>query len=271
MTESEWQICDDPQRMLNQLARNNASQRKLRLFAVACCRRILKLMTDDRCREAVDVAKLYAEDCVSAEKCKSASVAAASAAQEVARQAWDRYEDAAALAAEAAAKIPIDLSVASHAANAAAHDVASDVFTEMYERADAYDDWFARTHKQESTAQSELLRDLFGNPFRPEAPTTSTEQPTPERLHEEWRDDRGIFHHKVYSRDKSVFVLHTMEYEGGDGPLYQTVSVYDAVSGNHVATPINTSSHHEVDGVLVVVPSLTELADEFAMKKQAPP
>src|SRR5580704_9530 len=60
MTEEEWFNSTDPIRMLGTL-RVVASDRKLRLFACACCRRIENLFTHRGSRQAVEIAERYAD------------------------------------------------------------------------------------------------------------------------------------------------------------------------------------------------------------------
>src|SRR5262245_50921706 len=67
VTSSEWQQCSDPRRMLK-LLRGKVSNRKLRLFAVACCRQHDEFMFKPGCRpkrSSVEIAELFADGDVS--------------------------------------------------------------------------------------------------------------------------------------------------------------------------------------------------------------
>jgi hypothetical protein len=60
MTEAEWKVATDPKKML-QFLLGKARDRKIRLYACACCRRIWSLLTDNRSREVIEVAEKYAD------------------------------------------------------------------------------------------------------------------------------------------------------------------------------------------------------------------
>jgi hypothetical protein len=71
MTEAEWLACTDPAAMLDFLRMSGkASDRKLRLLAVACCRRVQHRLQEETAGQALDVLELFADGLVSRRQLK---------------------------------------------------------------------------------------------------------------------------------------------------------------------------------------------------------
>src|SRR5262249_17788969 len=76
MNTAQWTACSDPWEMLEFLE-PRASDRKLQLFAVACCRRAWLLSDDRRHHELVDAAERFAEGMLGEEDFEAARDAVA--------------------------------------------------------------------------------------------------------------------------------------------------------------------------------------------------
>ena len=153
--EGEWLACEAPARMLKFL-HGRASEWKLRLFAVACCRRITHLL-DERCRKALDVAERFAEGNGGPQELEAARRAAYDAFYE-----FDDSEgrESAADAVESACWLVDVGGQAAYAAWTAAALASVGVPRHLRKAA----------QRLARRAQSTLLRDVVGNPFRPLPP-----------------------------------------------------------------------------------------------------
>jgi hypothetical protein len=167
VTEQEWLNCTDPQPMLEFL-RGKTSERKLRLFACVCCRRIWNLLHDKRSRKAVECSEQFADGQIDKEQL--------SAARKEAEDAWWRR------AFRHRGSLPDKgrrVQYASEAVKfvASATGRATELFEKMRLAASA--SLGAELLEQGASSSQpklqrcDLLRELFGNPFRPSSPLSA--------------------------------------------------------------------------------------------------
>src|SRR5262249_31437409 len=194
MTEREGLAGIDPQQMLHFL-QGKANARKLRLFGVACCRRIWNLLPEPWSRRAVRVAERFADGRADVEQLKEAGKKAGWAA------AWAGQG----AAAEAAAW------------------VASAGGAEWVQLTAARAREAETGHATPSEFRCALLRDLFGNPCRPVT------------LHSTWRTSavvslaQAIYDRRAFKRMPEL--ADTLEEAGCTGAA---ILAHCRLQGSHV-------------------------------------
>src|SRR4051794_33225175 len=156
MTEADWNICTDPQRMLEfLLGVGKASDRKLRLFACACARRVWDAV-EEQCHPAIEAAERFVDEGETADELRGYyDLASGEASDSLSNMA-------------AANCCESDAEVAASRmwyADNAAHEIAGRAALASAMEDDASADIL---HPQVQVGQCHLLRDIFGPlPFRP--------------------------------------------------------------------------------------------------------
>jgi hypothetical protein len=172
MTEAEWLTCSEATAMVEVL-KANVSERKRQLFAVACCRRFWSKISDPRGQRAVEVAERFADGLANQSERDAAIQAASAALQEYQESEWGDpdasegpggtwnvpyYE---ALHATVVICKSVELATINH--------VYRDTTSRPGRRFKGKIDWKPNTEHipEEGMDTSDLIRELFGNPFRP--------------------------------------------------------------------------------------------------------
>jgi hypothetical protein len=253
MTESEWDACTDPRRMLRFLIGTDAprvedveafpdcktSDRKLRLFACHCFARIRHLLSSPLAEGAVKMAAQFAEGAATAEELQRADAHL--------REALDALEGGwrASHGAERTALLPRHeaLALAFQATRPAAPTAAYYASSNAYLAAAAitnpgaapYDRNFHARQVAEERAQTDLLRELIGPTlFRPVAidaawPVGSVVK-IAQAIYEEKRfDNMGILADALEEAgcDNAVFLSHCR----GKGPHVRGCWALDVLLG----------------------------------------
>jgi hypothetical protein len=159
MTEQEW-LQDANTYSMFGLIGPTASPRKLRLFAVECCQKIRPLTRDVHTSKALDVATQVAEGFAFPESLKAESATAMNAARTALREHYRLVEIAAYHAALAIGWATFEDPLCAWDAST---ECAKALRAAALDRSHGDDDFTERVRAE----QAELLRDIFGNPFRP--------------------------------------------------------------------------------------------------------
>lgn len=177
MNEADWPTSTDPTAMLEHL-RGRASDRKLRLFACAYSRLQWNLLADKRSRKAIEVAERYADGSAGEPERESAAAEALTAASDAAR-------------VRGVASETNPPALAAYAATAAWYTVFYQARTAATTTCDAdATEWYVENRIE--MPHPNLLREIFGNPFRPVIPDPTWLTPSVLELAQSIYDERSF-------------------------------------------------------------------------------
>lgn len=180
MTEADWLVCTHPRVMLGGLD-DRGSERKRRLFACASCHKVRHLMSDDGSWNAVLAAERYADGLATAEELDEAAGVAngnmLDADNRIRRRADEAAYQSAVILADELFQLDLAWANAALALEGHALETSSGLRPEDTER--MLDSWaeawggsgepMGWTEPDPATEMANILRDIFGNPFRPVA------------------------------------------------------------------------------------------------------
>jgi hypothetical protein len=164
LTEEQWPNCAEPNEMLALLLGSDRPlERKLRLFLVACCRRIWHLLPSESCREAVLAAEGFAAGQGTVEEIarKSREVWSLLGGPEDRPPSWVSAVRAAGRVSEPTASQATDAAGEARAARAEVAKERCHAGVVVLEP----EAWFFAVLEREETWQCGVLRDIFGGRF----------------------------------------------------------------------------------------------------------
>ena len=188
MTEAEWLVGEGPRAMVWGLRgltnlRNKRNGRKLRLFAVACCHRVRHLLEQPGAVRAVGLAERYADGQAS----EADMLAASKLVSRMHAGVWDAYQ----AAGKASSKHPTYtfrdaywdgpdyLAACAVWRSTLWERIKADPDPPRHERPNAA---ALAAKAAERASQADLLRCVFGNPFRPVTLSPACRSPQVEAL-----------------------------------------------------------------------------------------
>jgi hypothetical protein len=176
MTAGTWAAVTDPSKLLHRLREDRVprfkkGRRKLRLFACACCRRLWDRLPGEPCRQAVEINERHADGLAGKADLAMAREAVAREIGRVVRGGPEISQELTTRIVNVQLGRMVQAALQDETWHAAAQAaswgvIAAAQLTGGVRSAPAA--WTKAWHA-ERRAQCDLLRDVFGNPFRPPA------------------------------------------------------------------------------------------------------